>query len=375
MGSLFDIVIGGTAATDFDADIVEVEVEENADLPGAFAITLPVNTTSSGDYDTVSDSRLAPLSNIAVTAQASDGQTHCLIDGYVLAQSIHLDTGTSKSTIKVWGQDATWLMNTTEKTREWADVTDGAAANTIFGEYGATPDPTNLDDDSPAHTSDGATLMQRATDAQFLRRLARRSGKLFRVFCTDTPGQRTGFFAKPDLGADAAVTLTLNDAGSATVAALDISWDVMRPSTVTARQALFTDSDSDGAGGTVTDDGLAPMDQTDLATFATGPVTALLTTTAADAGTLTQRADATLREAGWFVRCQGSADVARLGSILRVGTVAKIDAAGALHSGNYLVWSVRHHITAQKHEMAFVLVRNAVGVATPASSPLGGLGL
>jgi phage protein D len=374
MGSLFDIVIGGTAATDFDANVVEVEVEENADLPGAFSITLPVNTTSSGDYDTVSDSRLAPLSNIAVTAQASDGQTHCLIDGYVLAQSIHLDTGTSKSTIKVWGQDATWLMNTTEKTREWADVTDGAAANTIFGEYGATPDPGNLDDDSPAHTSDGATLMQRATDAQFLRRLARRSGKLFRVFCTDTPGQRTGFFAKPDLGADAAVTLTLNDAGAATVAALDIAWDVMRPSTVTARQALFTDSDSDGAGGTVTDDGLAPMDQTDLATFATGPVTALLTTTAADAGTLTQRADATLREAGWFVRCQGSADVARLGAILRVGTVAKIDAAGALHSGNYLVWSVRHHITAQKHEMAFVLVRNAVGVATPAS-PLGGLGL
>ena len=29
MGSLFDIVIGGTAATDFDANVVEVEVEED----------------------------------------------------------------------------------------------------------------------------------------------------------------------------------------------------------------------------------------------------------------------------------------------------------------------------------------------------------
>jgi phage protein D len=368
MGSLFDIVIGGTAATDFDANVVEVEVEENADLPGAFSITLPVNTTSSGDYDTVSDSRLAPLSNIAVTAQASDGQTHCIVDGYVLAQSVHLDTGTSKSTIKVWGQDASWLMNATEKTREWVDVTDGAAANTIFSDYGITADPTNLDDDSPAHTAEGASLMQRASDAQFLRGLARRSGKLFRVFCTDTPGQRTGFFAKPDIGADPAVTLTLNDSNAATVAALDISWDVMRPSAVIARQALFTDKDSDGAGGTVTDDGLATMDQTALADFATAPVTALLTTTAADAGTLTQRADSVLREAGWFVRCQGSTDAARLGSILRVGTVAKLDAAGGLHSGNYLVWSVRHRITAEKHEMAFVLVRNAVGTATPPAS-------
>jgi hypothetical protein len=114
MSSLFDIVIGGTAAKDFDADVVELEVEENADLPGAFSITLPVALTSTGDYDTVSDARLAPLSNIAVTAQASDGQTHCLIDGYVLAQSVHIDTGTAKSTLKVWGQDASWLMNATE---------------------------------------------------------------------------------------------------------------------------------------------------------------------------------------------------------------------------------------------------------------------
>ena len=106
MSTLFDIVIGGAAAKDFDADIAELEVEENADLPGAFSLTLPVSATSSGDYDTVSDSRLAPLSNIAVIAQAADGQKHCLIDGYILSHAVHLDTGTSRSTLKVWGQDA-----------------------------------------------------------------------------------------------------------------------------------------------------------------------------------------------------------------------------------------------------------------------------
>ncbi len=377
MSTLFDIVIGGTPATDFDADIIELEVEENADLPGAFSLTLPVATTSTGDYDTVSDSRLAPLSNIAITAQAADGVTQCLIDGYVLAQSVHLDTGTSKSTMKVWGQDASWLMNTDEQAKEWADVTDGAAANSIFANYGITPDPSNLDDDSPAHTEDGATLMQRATDAQFLRSLARRSGKLFRVFCTDTPGQRTGFFAAPDLSADPAVTLVLNDAAAANVATLDIALDVMRPSAVNAFQALFTDADADdtGAGGKFTDDGLPAMSDQDLATVCGGnAVTALLTTTAADAGTITQRANSLLREAGWFVRCEGSTDADLLGAILRVGTVVALNAAGAIHSGNYLVWSVRHRITAQKHEMHFVLVRNALGTPPPAS-PTGGLSL
>lgn len=376
MSTLFDIVIGGSSAKDFDSDIVEIEVEENADLPGAFSITLPVATTATSDYDTVSDPRLAPLSNIAVTAQAADGVTQCLIDGYVLAQHIHLDTGTAKSTIKVWGQDASWLMNTTEQAKEWADVTDGAAANTIFGNYGFTPDPGNLDDDSPAHTADGATLMQRASDAQFLRALARRSGKWFRVFCTDTPGSRTGFFAAPNLSADPAATLVLNDAAAANVSELDISFDVMRPSAVAAFQALFTDADGDasGAGGNFTDDGLPAMSDQGLATVAGGAVTALLTTPAADSGTITQRANALLREAGWFVRCQGATDAALLGSILRVGQVVALGAAGAIHSGNYLVWSVRHRITAEKHEMHFVLVRNAMG-KPPAASPAGGLGL
>jgi hypothetical protein len=378
MSSLFDILIGGNSAADFDSGIVELEVEENADLPGAFTFTLPVATTSGGDYDTVSDSRLAPMSNIAVTAQASDGITHCLIDGYVLAQQIHVDTGTAKSTMKVWGQDASWLMNTTEQAKEWADVTDGTAANEIFSNYGFTPDPSNLDDDSPVHSDDGSTLMQRASDAQFLRQLARRGGKWFRVFCTDTPGQRTGYFATPDLSADPTVTLVLNDATAANVASIDISLDVMRPSAINAFQALFSDADGDaaGAGGNFTadGDGLPPMSDQGLAALTQTPVTALLTTPAADAGTITQRANAMLRDSSWFIRCEGTTDASLLGAILRVGSVVALNAAGAIHSGNYLVWSVRHKITAEKHEMHFVLVRNAMGTAPPAS-PSGSLSL
>jgi hypothetical protein len=42
---------------------------------------------------------------------------------------------------------------------------------------------------------------------------------------------------------------------------------------------------------------------------------------------------------------------------------------GSLHSGRYLVWSVRHTINADAHTMKFVLVRNAIGPA-----PSGGAG-
>jgi len=366
MASSFSILIGGQAAMDLAAAMAELEVEENVDMPGAFSLTLPVNQSTSGDYDLINDARLAPLSNICITATAGDGQMQCLFDGYVLSQSAHLDTGTVASTIKVWGQDATWLMNNTERVKEWVDVTDGQAANTIFGNYGMTPDSANLSDDSPAHTSDGHSLMQRGTDAQFLRRLARRNGKLFRVFCTDSPGQRTGYFAKPSVDGDPVTVLTLNDAVAATVDAVDITWDVMRPSATVARQALFTDNDPDGAGGTTSDSGLELLEAQGLEAFAGTTVTSVLTTTVDDGQELTERAESVLIEAGWFVRCQGTADVGKLGSILRAGTVARLDAVGSLHSGKYFVWSVRHKITAEKHTMDFVLVRNAVGAAPTA---------
>jgi hypothetical protein len=375
MSSLFDILIGGASQADFDANVTELEVEENVDLPGAFSLTLPVTNSGSGDLEPISDSRLAPLSNVAIVAQANDGKTHCLVDGYVLAHHVHLDTGTTQSRLKVWGQDASWLMNREEKAREWVDVTDGTVANTIFGEYGFSPDDGNLDDDSAAHTEDSHSLMQRATDAQFLRMLARRNGKLFRVFCTSTPGQRTGFFGKPKVDGDAVSVLTLNDAASATIDSVEISWDVMRPTAVTAKQALFTDKSPDGAGGTTTDAGIASMDTKGLADFSGQTVTALLTAPVDDAGELTLRAQSVLREAGWFARCQGTADAGRLGSILRAGTVARLDAAGAVHSGNYFVWSVRHKITPLHHTMDFVLVRNAVGTPSGGGSLLGGIGL
>jgi phage protein D len=262
-------------------------------------------------------------------------------------------------------------MNTTEQVKEWVDVSDGQAANAIFANYGMTADDNNLSDDSPTHTEDGHSLMQRATDAQFLRRLARRNGKLFRVYCTDTPGERTGLFAKPSLAGDPVTVLTLNDATAATVDSVDLTWDVMRPTATIARQALFTDDDQDGAGGTTSDSGLDPLEARDLATFAGTTVTSLLTTTVDDGDELNQRAQSVLREAGWFVRCQGTADANRLGSILRAGTVARLDTAGSLHSGKYFVWSVRHKITADKHTMDFVLVRNAVGTA-PGPGGLGG---
>jgi phage protein D len=374
MGNAFRLLLDQQPATDeLYTQIVSLEVEENLDLPSAFQLQLPVYRSAAGDLAFVSDEGLRPFANVAVVATAESQAAECIFDGYVLSHKLHLQTGTTASTLQVWGQDASWLMNLEEKTREWVDVTDAAVASSIFGEYGITPASENTDDDSPAHTESGHSLMQRGSDIQFLRSLGRRNGKLVRVVCTDTPGQRTGYFAKPKLDAQPVVTLQLNDPTNWNVEALDLEWDVTRPTAVKARQALFTDAAEDGVGAELSDSGLALLDERGLADFSGQSMTALLTAPVDDAGELSLRAQALLREAGWFVRCEGEADVARLKMVLRAGAVVALAGVGSLHSGNYLVWSVRHTITQDSHKMRFTLVRNAMGPEPSGGGLSGGL--
>jgi len=372
MASTFQLLLNGTAADDeLYSALSMLEVEENADLPGAIQLQLAVSRSEEEDLTWVNDDRLQPFANLAVVATPEGESDQCIFDGYVLSHKLHLETGVTNSTLQVWGQDASWLMNLEEKAREWVDVTDASVANTLFGEYGITPSSENTEDDSPSHTEAGHSLMQRSSDIQFLRTLARRNGKLCRVACTTTPGQRIGYFAKPQLEGDPVLTLRLNDPVVWTVDALDFDWDVTRPSTVKASQALFNDSSENGISADTSDSGLTALDERTLADFAGRAMTVMLTAPVDDAGELRLRAQSLLREAGWFVRCEGEADVSRLNAILRVGTVVQIEGVGSLNSGKYYVWSVRHTITVDAHKMKFVLVRNAVG--PPPSGDSGGL--
>lgn len=349
--------------------LTALEVEESLDLPGAVQFSLPVDRTKDGDLTFVGDPKFGPLTPVAVVTEADAGK-QCIFDGVVLAHSAKLNAGVAGSSVQIWGQDATWLLNMEEKVREFVGVDDAAVAATIFGEYGMSPAPENSGDVSPSHPESSHTLMQRGTDYQFLRMLARRTGKLCRVFCKDKAGQRVGYFAKPALEADPVLVLKPNDPVKPNVGNLDLKWDVARPTQTLAQQALFSDASPDGVPGNASEPGLKLLDARGLEAFAGKPNKAMLTAPADTAGELLQRAQAVLREAGWFVRCECEVSAARVNVILRAGNIVSIDGVGQLHSGKYLVWSVRHTISRDAHRMQLILVRNAVG---PAPSGGGGL--
>lgn len=372
MTATIQLGLDGSPAPSTLYDAIQLlEVEENADRPGTLLMRLPVNRTSSGDLQFVGDGTFEPNTNVTVLVTPAGQAAQCIFDGYVLSWHLHLDRTSGASTIEVWAEDASWLMSIGDTVREWTGMTDGEVANEIFSAYGFTPADANTDDDSPQHDPDQHSLFQRGTDLQFLRGLARRNGKLCRVACTDTPGDRTGYFITPAVDGDPAATISLVDPETWSVDSLEFDWDVMRPTEVDASQVPLDDDSEDSVDGSSTDSGLAPLDERDYPTYA-GQATTLLLTATADAPELTLRTAATLREAGWFVRCHGETTVDRLGATLRVGSVVTIEGAGSLHSGNWFVWSVRNQITVDMVKLQFTLLRNAMGPA-PAGGLPGGL--
>ena len=79
------------------------------------------------------------------------------------------------------------------------------------------------------------------------------------------------------------------------------------------------------------------MDERGLADFSGKPMTVLLAAPVDDGGELTLRAQSLLRESAWFVRCEGEADLARLGVVLRVGMIVAIEGIGCCTRAN--IWS------------------------------------
>ena len=94
-------MINGTAADDQLITVMgPLEVEENADLPGAVQLTLPVDSDGSGDLTFVNDARFQPFVNIAVVATPAGQSDQCIFDGYVLSSKLHLQKGTTGSTLR-----------------------------------------------------------------------------------------------------------------------------------------------------------------------------------------------------------------------------------------------------------------------------------
>jgi hypothetical protein len=307
---------------------------------------------SEGDLPLLIDDRLESGTALSILVSTAAGPV-CLVKGPVYGQQIYLQHGGAGSTLEVNGADTSITMDRENKAALWADVTDSDAVSAIVSQYGYAPD---VEATKPGHPEAKHALVQRETDLQFVRRLARRNGCLFWITC-DELGVETAHFRRPPLQGTPAAELAINQDPS-NIEAVDITWDTERPTRALAAQLdLNTKAGLSGA----TQYPLTALGLQDLTTIAPEPRSLHLAAPVDDAGDLVARGEGALIDAGFFVRAKARTSLLALGAVVRAHTVVSLDGAGSRHSGAYFCASVRHSIDATAHRMEVELLRNAWG--------------
>lgn len=345
------IVAGGARADDL-MNLVLAEVHEEIGKPSIFYLRYAVDRDADGDLFPLRDERLAPGAEIAVF-QRGEGFNDCLMKGYVFSHEIHLVHGVEGSTVDVIGADGTILMDRETKITQWADNTsDSDAVTNILGGYGFSPD---VEDSRARHMENDRTLIQHDTDLNFIRMLARRNGFHFWVRA-DENLMETACFKPVRLDAVSDAPLLQINLDNPNLRALDIAWDVERPTSVIATAY-------DGAAKTTIDgSGAPPPDafggDVPLSGIVSETRSISLIAAVTDVGDLTGRAAGALDEASWFVRASCTVSAREVGAVIHAHSLVNVDGAGRRFSGSYLVAAVKHVMNDDDHLMTLTLARN-----------------
>jgi phage protein D len=350
MGLGIAIAVNGNPEAEL-ADAAWVEVHERMGEMTGYRIRYDLDL-SEGDFPRLADARLDAGSELAIIEPVAD-RNNCLVNGPVIGQQIRFEHGAG-GYAEVSGSDSLIKMDRETKTTLWPDLTDSDAVSTILSQYGFVPD---VDSTPAGHLETKHALVQRDTDYRFVRRLARRNGFLFWVTC-DENGIETAHFKRPQLDGDPVLDLIIN-LDSNNIDALDLTWDVERPTSVVGAQLNLNDkSDLDGA---VASTPLTALGAQALSDIAGGPRSVHLAAPADDQGDLQARGEGALIESGWFLRATCSSSLKALGALVRTHTLVNVRGAGTRHSGKYFVSAVRHTIDPTGHRMDIELVRNGWG--------------
>ena len=319
-----------------------------------------------GDLPRLTDARLSPTAEVAIFAKNDLLGLTCLAVGPVEGQSIRILNGGEGSSFAVYGRSAEARMDQTEKVsvHQGLTSTDATIVAGIFASHTFVPD---LDPTFMMRPPGGHPIVQRCTDLQLVRQLARRNGMHFWLSHKAAPVGPIATIAhfkklEPSI-LPAVPELKINGgrdflgAQKANISSLDISYDTVAPTKI---EADGIDSGNGKAiNGTAALPAMQGLGETPFEAIV--PEQAMRLTSAADgAGDLTGMAEGVLSSAQFFIRASCEVAAKDVGPLHAHDTV-RVTGAGSRHSGRYIVERVAHRFDDGGHIMDLTLVRNAWG--------------
>lgn len=339
-------------APDFFASLLEMEVEEDHRLAAMFRLKLAMHRQADGLWSFLDDERVKLWSQVVIAAQVGDEETE-LITGYITQLKPHLDPDENQCWLEIYGLDASSLMSVEEKIKDWPNKSDSDIAREVFATYSLTP---AVDDTGVVHDEAVATIIQRETDIQFLKRLARRNG--FECFVAGDQG----FFRKPVLSKPPQPVLAIHFGAETNLVSFDAKLNALRPTAVEMHQldtiakelqdavAESNEQRQLGRDGALS---LTPPQSVSARLFVRHAV-------ATSQPEMQNLCRALFDEAEWLIEARGELDSALYGAALRAKQLVPIKGVGETFSGVYYVTSVKHVFTVDNYVQHFTARRNGL---------------
>lgn len=337
-----------------------MEVRESDEDPTVAALRIQLSQEPAGTFFPLDDELFAAGTRLGIEVASPGGLPQRLFEGLVTHVRPHFEGIESNCYLEILAMDAAVLLDAFERTASYPDVSDAEAAEEILGRYDLKAE---VEDTPERHKSDYQLLVQRATDWQFLRHLARRNGFVC-YFEYDPAAGVVGYFRKPDLAGDPQADLTILQEG-ANLKWLDLQWVLTGPvrwtgeaiDPIRKRIVLGEGEDSLDPLGEA---GLGEAVEQALLDAGAGGASRLLRgPRPTDAGIRAESTGMT-DDARFSIEARGEVDPSLYRGLLRARRTALVKGAGRLLSGLYYVRTVRTAIDQGELTQTFIAERNAL---------------
>lgn len=358
--------------------LVEVRVEQTIDELTAFGVRF-IEDIREGEPYIGRRPELQPGRMITVAVAPGDAPL-CLVHGPIEQTKTQMTLGGPGSWHEIRGRDRRIELDRVCARRSW----EGRASDAVQQLLEDAGFEADVAQTTKLYSEEGGTLNQRATDQEFIRRMARQnnlgywvtydcsvSGQSVDVTETvhvkpspDRPTNDEGGLvsvAEVQLAPTSGVVLRINPGPEAcpTVTRFDVDVDVERPDQFEGNALNARDGEEDrlqveDPQPPVEEGGQSLSDVSDTSR-------SICVTSPGDAEEMRPRAESAMTDAGWFVDADASSTVHRLGGVLQPHEIVSVTQAGRIHSGAYQVKSVTHVINAANHHLDMALRRNAIG--------------
>lgn len=336
-------------------DIRDLRVIESVHGAASAHLELGLMRDGSGTWNHLS--AFTPWTSLEVAALYPGGAEEILFSGFVTHLAPRFPRELEKCRLEVVAHDASALMDREDKVRSFVGQRDDEVVGSIAAEYGlsAAADPTA----DALWEEDGVRLMQRSTDWQFVRALARRNG--FEAFVRE--GEL--HFRASGLDGEPAPAVSVHFGAESNVTRFAADWDATTP-----RQAVADDwgvMKSEAVATEVAESDLAPLGAEAIAAQSTADaagggahVHRLRRTIPLPSSGLSAVATAAVRSFSWGLRAEIEFEADDYQHFLRAGQVLPVRGVGERWSGHWYATEVEHRLRAEGYVLRAGLQRNAI---------------